>query len=122
MQILALLEEFLCDKMKKKIMSKDEKMVLKKTLENKLTVDHKHMTIEKLGKNTDKTEDELYKIINLLLTRGHVKMIDTSCDWTVNPFYITEKGLKALEINLHEIIQNIFIGIATIVAIIALFN
>ena len=104
------------------MISKSEKMILKKILENKLTVDHKNMTIEKLEKITDKTENDLYKIINLLLTRSYIKMVHTDFHWTVNEFYITERGLKALETDWYKVIQNFFIGLATIVSILALIS
>jgi len=99
---------------------KSEKMILKKILENKLTIDHKHMTIEKLTKTTGKTDEELYKIISLLLTREYIKMRHTDYHCTVNPFYITEKGLNSLEINWRRRILDAFIPIATIVSIIAI--
>ena len=97
-------------------------MILKKILANKLTIDHKNMTIEELSKRTDKTKEDLFKIISLLLTRNYVKMINRDCHWTVNEFYITEKGLKALETDWHKVIQNFFIGLATFVSILALIS
>ena len=103
------------------MLGKEEKAVLKLILKNKLMIDHKHITIEKLSKTTDYSEEKLYEIISRLLILQHIRMIKTMNDWTVNPFNFTEKGMLALQINRREIIKDIFIGIATMVSIIALF-
>lgn len=102
-------------------MNKLEKKVLTKIFENHLIVEGVDMTISKLAKITDNTEKELYKIISILLIKGRIRMIDNKNHWTVNPFAITEKGLKVLEFPWQKTIQNFFIGLATFVSIIALY-
>ena len=95
-------------------------MILKLILKNHLTVDHKYLTISKLSEKTSLSENELYKIIQKLLTFQYVKMIQSQCHWTVNPFTITEKGLLALQFPWGRIIRDVLIGIATITAFIAI--
>ena len=102
------------------LMNRNEKMILKKILENHLTVDHKYLTIEKLSKETALSEDELYKIISKLLVFQYVKMIKTQSYWTVNPFTITEKGLLALQFPWGRIVRDIVIGIAVITSFVAI--
>jgi len=101
-------------------MDKNEKMILKLILKNHLTVDHKYLTISKLSEKTALSEDELYKIIQKLLVLQYVQMIKTHSYWTANPFTITEKGLLALQVSWGRIIRDVFIGIATITALIAI--
>jgi len=100
-------------------MNKNEKMILKKILENHLTVDHKYLTIEKLSEETTLSQDELYKIIAKLLVFQYVKMIKTHMNWTVNPFTITEKGLLALQFPWGRI-RDIVIIIAAVTSFIAI--
>lgn len=101
-------------------MNKSEKKILKLILENHLTVDHKYLTISTLTEKTGLSENELYKILQKLLVFQYVKMIDTKYDWTANSFTITEKGLLVLQRSWGRIIRDVFIGIATITAFIAI--
>ena len=102
-------------------MNRNEKMILKKILENHLTVDHKYLTIEKLSEETALSNEELFKIISKLLIFQYIKMIDTQSYWTVKTFTITEKGLVALQFPRGRIIRDVLIGIAVITSFIAVF-
>ena len=104
------------------MLGKNEKRILKIILENHLTVDHKHLTIDDLAKKTTFTEDELYRIIQKLLVFQYVKMVSSMAHWTVNPFTITEKGIHSLQFNWRTLVRDIFIGIATLASLIALFS
>ena len=105
------------------MMSRKEKKILKEILKNKLTVDSKPMTIRRLSSITNETIDELYQIINLLLTRKYVnKYNGYQGAWTVQPVIITKDGLDALEFPWLKILQNTSIVTAVIISIIALFS
>jgi len=72
---------------------------------------------------TNKTQEEIIEIINLLLIKDYIQKRDGELShWTVRSLMMTTKGLKALNFPWEKIIQNFLIGIATIISIIALLQ
>ena len=102
------------------MMNKEEKKILKIILKNKLTINTEHSSADGLVKETKMDKKDIYKIIQLLLTKKYIEIINTGEFWMNRELRITEKGLNALSFNWRSLIRDTLIAVATIVSIIAL--
>jgi len=99
----------------------NDRRILKLILENHLIIDHKNLSIKTISEKTNISQEDAYKAIQKLLTFQHIRLTDNLSHWTVRSVTITEKGIEALEFNYRNLIRDIFVGVAVVVSIIALF-